>query len=263
MAPTIGIIRHGEAWHNLPSGGGSTIRDPALTPAGEAQAYALGRAYPYRRATCAVVASPLRRAVQTATIAFENASPAVLLLPELQETGWRPSDQGAAPAALQAEFRGQVDASRLDRDWGAKRQGSPRWLPGAERVEARARAARVEIRKLARELEERGEGDAHVAVVTHGGFAHFLTQDFTGLGDGGFTNYGNAEFRVWRFADLTGEDGEARLVETEASREMFPEADGRYADQDEETRARWKSHAVARVEAQRRSFERATAPEGR
>ena len=99
---TIDIIRHAEAQHNIL---GSHIRDPPLTAAGRAQSRELARGFPYSRQVARVVASPLRRTIETATVAFADSvlrapsSPGrqkqqkqqqkkpkkILLLPELQE----------------------------------------------------------------------------------------------------------------------------------------------------------------------------------
>ena len=85
MGPIIDIIRHTEAWHNVSRD--SYIRDPGLTPNGEAQSYQLRDEYPFMSKVSHVVCSPLRRAVATALIAFDpvvsNGKKAILL-PDLQ-----------------------------------------------------------------------------------------------------------------------------------------------------------------------------------
>ncbi|KAI8623510.1 phosphoglycerate mutase-like protein [Xylariaceae sp. FL1651] len=257
MAPTIDVIRHAEATHNVT--GDVYARDPVLTERGEAQAYRLARAYPHMARVRHVVCSPLRRAVRTALIAFEDrllGGQRAVLLPELQETGVRPSDVGQPRAVLEATFRPHVDASALGdgRDgegWCYKGPGS-KYVPDVALVEARAREARLFLRGLARAAPD----DARIVVVSHGGFLHFLTEDFAGLSERYFTAYGNTTMRSFQFADLHGTDTDATLVETEESCQGlgFP----CWASVSEEEKARLKSYAVARIESQKQVFDRMT-----
>ncbi|KAI1750634.1 histidine phosphatase superfamily [Xylaria castorea] len=112
MAPIIDVIRHAESTHNTT--GNSNVRDPNLTTEGESQAFRFGRSYAFMGRISHVVSSPMRRAIRTSLIAFEDVlleGKKVILLPELQETGVRPSDMGQPPAALETAFRPQVDIS--------------------------------------------------------------------------------------------------------------------------------------------------------
>ncbi|KAI0148630.1 histidine phosphatase superfamily [Xylariaceae sp. FL1272] len=253
MAPIIDVIRHAEATHNV--SGNKWERDPKLTRDGEAQAEALRDFYPYKRLIHHVVSSPMRRAVKTALIAFENhmsGRPAILL-PELQETGVHPSDVGHSQDVLLDMFRPYVDADMLDKKWNDKGQGS-KYEPDVPLVEERAREARVFLRELARKAPD----DAHIVVVSHGGFLHFLTEDFAGLSDEYFTSYGNADMRSFEFANLHGDDLDAKLVETRDS--CLKSKLVVYASLSGEEQARLKTYAVARVKAQKRQFDRMTAP---
>ncbi|KAI1260250.1 histidine phosphatase superfamily [Xylariaceae sp. FL1019] len=255
MAPIIDVIRHAEATHNV-TGGSVWERDPELTTDGEAQAGQLGRSYPYTSLIYHVVCSPMRRAVKTALIAFEDhvsGTPAILL-PELQETGVHPSDHGQSRQALLKLFRPQVDVNELDDKWNYKGQGS-KYEPDVPLVEARAREARVFLRRLARKAPD----DAHIVVVSHGGFLHFLTNDFAGLSEEYFTSYRNTGMRSFEFADLHGDDVEAKLVETRES--CLKSGLGFYALLSEEEKAELKSYAVRRVLAQKGEFDRMTAPD--
>ncbi|GAP85632.1 putative phosphoglycerate mutase family protein [Rosellinia necatrix] len=263
--PVIDVIRAAQATHEVT--GNAYERDPDLTASGEAQAARLGRAYREgvgMRRVSHVVSSPLRRAARTALIAFEEVllgGKAVVLLPELQGTGVLPNDTGHSPAALRAAFRPQVDTSLLDPDWHYKGQGS-KYVPDAGLVEARAREARVFLRGLARAAPE----DARIVVVGHGAFLHFLTGDFAGLsGDdnaadaAAATAYGNAAMRSFRFVDLSGTadaDADATMVETEEScrRSGLP----RYVGLGGAERERLRSYAVARVQRQKRDFDKMT-----
>ena len=62
-----------------------------------------------------------------------------------------------------------------------------------------------------------------MAVVTHGGFLHYLTEDWEGYKKSWGTGWANCEYRSYRFKEEDDED--ASLVETEDSKEMRRKAD--------------------------------------
>ncbi|KAI1506259.1 phosphoglycerate mutase-like protein [Biscogniauxia marginata] len=244
MAPTIDVIRHAQAWHNASQD--SYISDPLLTPEGEVQSYQFRDTYPFMAQVSHVVASPLRRAVATALIAFDPAvrsGKKAILLPDLQETGAMPSDTGSPPRRLEAMFKPHVDLSHLSERW-YRRDESSDYAPDVAKVEARARRARRFLRDLARGAPD----DAHIAVVTHGGFLHFLTDDYAGLGPGCFSSFGNTDMKSYQFADLHGDNDEAALVRVSWDRELRP-VHGLAAASEEERRA-LKIFAVDRVRLQ-------------
>ncbi|KAI1121775.1 histidine phosphatase superfamily [Nemania abortiva] len=254
MGPVIDVVRHAQSTHNTT--GNVWVRDPNLTPEGEKEASRLRRSYPHMERISHIVSSPMQRAVRTALIAFEPAvleGKKVVLLPELQETGVRPSDTGHPPEVIERTFEPYVDTSLLDRDWCSKVQGS-KYLPDMALVEARAREARVFIRELAQKAPD----DAHIIVVSHGGFLHFLTEEYSGLSEEYFTTYGNASMRSFQFADLHGKDPDAKLIETEESCELsgWP----CFIDMSDDEKELLKTYAVARVNWQMKDFERMTRP---
>lgn len=154
----------------------------------------------------------MRRTLQTALLSFAPAlappSPlTVLALPLLQEISTLPCDVGSHPSTLASQFPPEkVDLSLLTNDWMDKSPNGPN-APEYAALERRAQRAREFIRDLGRGFE----GEAEIVVVTHGGFAHFLTGDFEGSGDGGGTGWGNAEGRTFVFG------GDGGLRETEGS----------------------------------------------
>lgn len=201
--PTLHLVRHCQAEHNVVPEHVARP-DTILTEAGRLQAATLRSAFPEPLRHClgAVVSSPLRRALQTALIGFEDlvadtgvpAAPngipelprsvrlKVIALPEAQETSDLPCDTGLPVSELVAEFdspdsrwQGSVDFSILTgKEWGSK---SGRWACDRETIEKRARDARRWLRNLMRQLE--GEESKHDCVlVTHGGFLHFLTENW-------------------------------------------------------------------------------------
>lgn len=114
-----------------------------------------------------------------------NGKKKITALPLVQEISANPCDVGSEPVVLRAEFGSLredgepawLDDSELTRGWNDKVAAASPWAPRPERLEERARAARRWLRELGR----KSVGDAEIAVVTHGGFLHFLTQDWDGM----------------------------------------------------------------------------------
>ncbi|KAI0831553.1 phosphoglycerate mutase-like protein [Hypoxylon sp. FL0890] len=218
MAPTIDIVRHAEAFHNI---AGTDFPDPPITRRGRShQCKTLRRLYPFGNKVTHIVSSPLRRAIDTALATFEpivEDDVPIILLPELQEINATQSSTGSEKRKLQDWFDDvpTLDMSELTEDWYLKGSDTP-FAPNVEKVEARAKAARSWLRTLARTARE----DAHIVVVTHGEFAHWLTNDFIGVGYGSNSGWAVCEFRSYQFANLyapTTED--VPLVETDESLE--------------------------------------------
>lgn len=204
MTITLHLVRHAQGFHNL-NHANEAIPDPYLTPLGHAQCAALRAAFPSHASVTHLVASPMRRTLLTCYHAFQpsvitaaGAAPTapgegprggkrILALPLVQEVSANPCDTGSEPVVLRAEFGDLredeaakwLDDGELRRGWNDKTsEGSP-WAPTPERLERRAGEARRWLRELGR---SGGEGeDAEIVVVTHGGFLHFLTQDWDGM----------------------------------------------------------------------------------
>ncbi|KAF6819306.1 phosphoglycerate mutase family protein [Colletotrichum sojae] len=213
MVVQIHLVRHAQGFHNL-CVENEALRDPLLTDLGKQQCADLRAAFPHHDRLTHLVASPLRRTLETCLLGFstdEAPKNKVISLPELQEVSDAPCDTGSAIAEVEPEFRERgVDFSRVPEDWTEKQSEKSPWEPTLAKLEVRAREARRKLREIAA-----GGGD--VVAVTHGGFLHFLTTDFHGIDDGKATGWKNTEFRSYTFADETGEDPEALLVETEES----------------------------------------------
>ncbi|KAH6843128.1 histidine phosphatase superfamily [Chaetomium sp. MPI-CAGE-AT-0009] len=234
MPTYIHLVRHAQGFHNL-CVANHVLPDPDLTPLGKEQCATLAKTFPFQSQITHLVASPLRRTIYTCLLSFEpalqqhnattgdnkkNQPPLVVVaLPELQEVSRQPCDTGSPVAALEAEFgpAGTVDLSlvRAVPDWHVKSGASP-FAPAMARLEARARAARVWLRELGAKFEREHPGvDAHVAVVTHGGFLHFLTGDWDGMNPEAGTGWVNTEWRSYEFVEgVESADGEAALRET-------------------------------------------------
>ncbi|KAI1113644.1 histidine phosphatase superfamily [Nemania sp. NC0429] len=242
--PVIDIVRHAEAENNVL---GHETRDPGLTSEGKGQCQELRDSYPHMERVKLVVSSPLRRALQTTGIAFAAAAEAagtdVVLHPDLQENSARPSDTGSPLSTVLGECLFRVDATLMggNERWYSKAGTGSRYFPALEKVEERARAARVWLRDRARELQD---GD-RLVVLSHGAFLHFLTQDFAGLDvNRGSGVWLNADYRSFEFADLEGNDTEATLVERQDSQGIPARP---WCELTEEERALQKGYAIDRL----------------
>lgn len=200
MTITIHLVRHAQGFHNL-NHVNEAIPDPYLTPLGHAQCDALRSSFPSHGTITHLVASPMRRTLLTCYHSFQpsvlgsssssSSSPApgkkIIALPLVQEVSANPCDTGSEPVMLRAEFGDLredggarwLDDRVLERGWNDKTSEGSRWAPTPERLEERAGGARRWLRDLGRKS---GDGeDAEIVVVTHGGFLHFLTQDWDGM----------------------------------------------------------------------------------
>jgi len=123
MAPRIiTFVRHGQAHHNLNCN--YHLRDPYLTPLGEAQCHELSKEFPSEPPVDLLVSSPLKRTIQTTLLGFKKQAESgakVELLAELQEADAFPCDTGSSRDDLEKEelFQG-LDFSGLPDDWTSK-----------------------------------------------------------------------------------------------------------------------------------------------
>lgn len=150
------------------------MHDPLLTPHGEEQCRQLAATFPHHASIDLLVASPLRRTIYTALLTFDQhvqRGLPVIALPTAQETSALPSDTGSDVAVLRKEMAGKpVDLSLVPEGWNSK---TGTWAAEAEALERRAREAR-------RWLMARPERE--VVLVTHGGFLHYLSEDWSDSG---------------------------------------------------------------------------------
>ncbi|KAK6956987.1 hypothetical protein Daesc_002271 [Daldinia eschscholtzii] len=214
MAPIIHLVRHAQGYHNL-NEENQQIRDPDLTPLGESQCDELCRRFDAHDKVTHLVASPIRRTILTCLRSFApevKAGKKVIALPDAQEISTLPCDTGSDPSKLKEEFGDLVDYHMLHEGWNDKSSGS-KYYPTPANLEARARAARVWLRDLANKAGD----DAQIVLVTHGGFLHFLTEDFDGVKLERGTGWDNTEIRSYEFKDPTGQDPNATLKETQPS----------------------------------------------
>ncbi|CAD6447530.1 a91fb390-1aa4-400c-8e4a-4b264905ef70 [Sclerotinia trifoliorum] len=217
MAITLHLIRHAQGFHNL-STKNHSMPDPLLTPTGKSQCETLSRTFPPETITH-LIASPLRRTLYTALYSFPTfiaSGSKVVALPELQETSTLPCDTGSEPVALAEEFAGSVDLELVTEGWNSK---VGRWDANAPAIEKRAREARTWLRDLGIKAEESGVSNVNIVVVTHGGFLHYLSDDWEDSTLFVGTGWSNTEFRSYTFRDAEYSDVNASIEETRESRD--------------------------------------------
>lgn len=206
MAPKtiIHCVRHAQGFHNL-SIENHTIRDPLLTDLGKQQCAELASSFPHHSQITHLVASPLRRTIYTTLLSFPEEvaqGKKIIALPELQETSDLPCDTGSDREKIEEEFGNKVDLRLVQKGWNDKT--SAKYDPAASAIEARALEARVFLRKLATDAHASAEfkdQDVHIAVVTHGGFLHYFTEDWNGHDRFVGTGWANTEWRSYAFVD--------------------------------------------------------------
>ncbi|RDW77145.1 hypothetical protein BP6252_05198 [Coleophoma cylindrospora] len=199
MAPTVILIRHAQALHNVAHD--YTIHDPPLTELGfgpqcDELAQHLQTKLPLAQQIDLIVISPMRRTLQTAQQGLgwliDRGVP-VILRPEWQENSAKPCDTGTAIVDMAKEWH-QFDWSTVDPKYPAKTGLYEFSRDGLTR-------RGVECRKWLR-----GRPEKVIAVVSHAGF---LRCGVSGR------KYENADFRIFDFdEELGGELVEWELTES-------------------------------------------------
>ncbi|RDW57853.1 phosphoglycerate mutase family protein [Aspergillus mulundensis] len=187
MAFRLHVVRHAEAAHN--PNHDTTILDPPLTAKGIHQCTNLNRSFRFKSEVGLVVASPLRRTIQTALLGFQDTLDTSYyaagtggvrggakfhLEADLQAHSDRNCDTGSTELVLRAEFpQLPWDTFGLDPLF-PKKDGL--YAPDMESLRRRGLRVQRYLAEIFRELENTDRRD--IVVVVHGGFMRFL-----GLGD--------------------------------------------------------------------------------
>jgi len=228
--PRIHLVRHAQGFHNLGFEFHS-LPDPRLTPLGESQCATLQSKHfppPSQSNISLVTASPLSRTLHTAHLTFSPAlsngkcKPLILAIPDAQETSDFPCDTGSDVDVLRgviAEQNWKVDLSLVNEGWNVKTLNN-RYSPASRAIQRRARDARILLRQKARELAEAGDEDVEIVLVAHGGYLHYLTDDWEDSDKLAGTGWENCEFRTYTFERdfMSDSDEEAYFSETMESR---------------------------------------------
>ncbi|KAF7912542.1 uncharacterized protein EAF01_001563 [Botrytis porri] len=212
MPPTLYLIRHAEAEHNVKfrfTPPRFHIPDPILTPRGRTECQNLRKPFPHHNKIDLILSSPHRRAIETTLFSFSNtlARPEVpyLLVPNAQEVIAKPCDIGFSLDILKNDEGLAFGAEKIDFDlmedeWNSKKDF---YAPNHGAVETRAAALRAWLYGLEAQ---------YIILVAHGGFLYYLTEDGTVSDPKKGTGYNNCEVRTFTFTkDSTAE--RARIVE--------------------------------------------------
>ncbi|KAJ5762515.1 uncharacterized protein N7511_005897 [Penicillium nucicola] len=225
MPPTLYLIRHGQGEHNVNNS--NHLRDPLLTQTGKDECCQLREEFPFAQDISVVLASPLQRTIQTAAWVFaaelEKRQLPFILVPGAQEIsgfncnhGWDEAHVKLQAPKLIAEAAPNFDSSRLDvalmdEMWNSKTG-----------VYAHTLSA---IRKRAADLRSWlwSRPEEHVALVTHGGFLHYLMEDWAGYDKLHCTGWKNCEWRKFEFTeDSNARDAHLREVGSTQLKEDRP-----------------------------------------
>ncbi|KAJ5737927.1 phosphoglycerate mutase family protein-like protein [Penicillium malachiteum] len=207
MPPILYVIRHAQGEHNVNDS--HHIRDALLTDTGKAQCEELQQNFPFLNEIELIIASPLRRTVQTAAYTFapelKKRQIPMVLVPKAQEISSLACDVGHDAEVVKLEAPKLImdvvsswspvnlDTTLVDESWNSK-EG----IYASNLVAVKQRAA--EMRSWIYNRPEK-----HIALVTHGGFLHYLTEDWTGYVKGKGTGYANCEYRKLEFTEDSDE----------------------------------------------------------
>ncbi|KAF2650927.1 phosphoglycerate mutase family protein-like protein [Lophiostoma macrostomum CBS 122681] len=219
MPPKLYLVRHAQGEHNATQD--YTLPDPVLTEKGEDQCRKLQDSFLYHETIELVLASPLRRTIQTAALSFgptlARNDVTFIAVPEAQEVSDMGSDTGSAPNELKGylaklfadgtldfDIKQKLDLSLVKEGWNVK---SGYYAYTREAISKRA----ADLRSW---LFQRPED--HVLLVTHGAFLHFLTEDWDVDDPMIGTSYHNCELRQFVFTPGSSKD-DAHVTETAES----------------------------------------------
>ncbi|KAK3682798.1 histidine phosphatase superfamily [Podospora appendiculata] len=199
MAPTLILVRHAQALHNVNYN--YTLMDPVLSDLGVSQCDDLSKSLlskiPHELDVGLIVVSPMRRTIQTALLAFapliEKGVP-VVADARWQENSAARCDTGSPLATLMAEFP-QVDFSQVDPVWPDKTTAAgAAYAYNRNAILTRGQSA---LRDLAARPEKA------IIVVSH---SSFLRQGLTGRW------FMNADYRIFDFEERTAGESDEDFI---------------------------------------------------
>ncbi|KAJ5925630.1 Histidine phosphatase superfamily clade-1 [Penicillium verhagenii] len=185
MSFRLHLVRHAEGTHNPEHD--TTILDPELTERGVKQSEELSRNFAFSESVGLVIASPLTRTIRTALVGFQKTldekyyakksgipnGATFLVEPDIQAHSARPCDTGSEWPVVRSRFP-DLPWDLVDQDPAFPAKiGS--YEPEQEHLERRGRAVQERLRTQFKKLE--GTGRPDIAVVTHGGFMRFVSNN--------------------------------------------------------------------------------------
>ncbi|EMC95903.1 hypothetical protein BAUCODRAFT_508777 [Baudoinia panamericana UAMH 10762] len=201
MAPILHIMRHGQGYHSeAVNKNGHEIRDPWLTPKGVEQCHERCKSFARHDQVELLLASPLRRALQTCALSFApvlDKSIKIIALPMAEEASDAPCDTGSPLEVLRKDFPQHVDFDHIKYGWFHH--------DGEYAIDPKALNARAA--KLRRWIRDRSEKE--VVLVSHGFFNHYMTGDVNEKGEQTTPWWQETELRTFTFL----EDREDAMIE--------------------------------------------------
>ncbi|GAB7354453.1 hypothetical protein MBLNU459_g4937t3 [Dothideomycetes sp. NU459] len=207
MPPTIFVVRHAQGYHNIKRR--HHLRDPHITGLGHEQCIQLRNSFPHHDEIDIIMASPLMRTIETASLVFEKAldrrNVPFMLVPMAQEIANQPCDIGFAPDELKTLVRetlakenvsfdvAKIDFSLVEEGWNSKKG-----IYEASLLQVEKRAA-----SLRAWLWRRPE--KNIVLVSHGAFLHYFSEDWTFFDGAKGTAYENCEYRKFTFSKDSNE----------------------------------------------------------
>ncbi|KAH0369417.1 phosphoglycerate mutase family protein, partial [Aureobasidium melanogenum] len=212
---TLYFVRHAQGEHNAQHN--DSIPDAVLTPHGKSQCRDLNASFEHHDSVALIVSSPLRRALQTAVHAFAPALQSdgvkVVLQPMAQEMNAYFCDIGTDRDELERQVKAgelwdtelsvpsdSIDFNAVQEGWNIK---EGKWAP--DRATVQKRAAKLRSWLFSRKEDV-------VIVVSHGGFLHALTEDWSGFNASLGTGWQNCEIREFVFTEKSTQSS-AHVVE--------------------------------------------------
>ncbi|KAM0201951.1 hypothetical protein ACHAQI_011084 [Fusarium lateritium] len=203
MPPTIVLIRHAQAFHNV----AHNLPDPPLTEKGEGQCSLLRENLleTFSNAVdnpddVAIIVSPMRRTLQTAMLSLDWLVERGVKIEgnaDWQENSAKPCDTGSPISSVSPDFP-KVDMSNVDALWPDKTsQAAERYAYSKKSILARGRRALEDLYKRPEKL---------IFVASHSGFLR--------LGVVGYWFF-NSDYRVFDFEAERGDAGEVRVKQQE------------------------------------------------
>ncbi|KAF3760973.1 phosphoglycerate mutase-like protein [Cryphonectria parasitica EP155] len=209
MPPTLLLIRHAEALHNVNQD--YTIRDPGLSDLGRAQCAELSQVLQeklpedLKSNIGLIICSAMRRTCETAMLSLgwliERGVP-IQAHAGWQENSAKPCDTGLPVSVVAAEFP-KIDFSHVDPVYPDKvSPAGAKYKYKKENLLARAQSDLEELYHRPEKV---------IVVVSHSGF---MRQAVTG------DHYFNADFRVYDFAERAPaeEGGPLKLTQSELTK---------------------------------------------
>ncbi|KAI0018656.1 phosphoglycerate mutase-like protein [Xylariomycetidae sp. FL0641] len=206
MPPTLILVRHAQALHNLTKD--YSIPDPDLSEKGQEQCVQLRQGlmeHPLAQKAELIITSPMRRTIQTALRSVDWLVEKGV--PIQADAGWqensdKPCDTGSPIAKIEKEFPVIDFKTLLDPVWPDKTS------PAAKHYHYTKTALLVRAQTSLKKLYERPE--KVIIVVAH---SAFLRLAVTGCW------FYNADFRIFDFAEMASPGDQYRLEQHESTRE--------------------------------------------